>query len=154
MRYLYYLIGLMAVAALGYYLILPYFSKSFSREVLVYFNQVKENEIVQLPVKRVIAPYDDPMTQAIKELLKGPTEEEQAQGFSTALNEGTELNYIRVEDGAATLDFNERFDTPMGGSARVISIYQQLDRTMKQFPGISEIKLTINRGEREAVLEP
>ncbi len=124
------------------------------QEVSIYFSQAQDNEIVQVPVKRIVPRYQEPMTYAIKALIEGPTAEEKAQGLGNSLNAGTKLNYIQLSDGVATLDFNERFDTPMGGSARVMAIYQELFRTMTQFPEVREIKLTINNGQREAVLEP
>jgi len=153
-------LGLVVLALAGFWVYSQFSTSGFllktsqPREVLVYFNKVEENDIIQQAVTREVAPADDAMTQAIKELLIGPTEEEKAQGLSTALNEGTELNYIRVENGTATLDFNDRFDFQMGGSARVLALRQQIEKTLKQFPEITTIKLTINQGEREAVLEP
>jgi len=153
-------LGLVVLALAGFWVYSQFSTSGFllktsqPREVLVYFNKVEENDIIQQAVTREVAPADDAMTQAIKELLIGPTEEEKAQGLSTALNEGTELNYIQVENGTATLDFNDRFDFQMGGSARVLALRQQIEKTLKQFPEITTIKLTINQGEREAVLEP
>ncbi|MCX6646825.1 MAG: GerMN domain-containing protein [bacterium] len=126
-----------------------------TRQILVYFNRSEPTEIVQVAVNRTIPATETSAAEAaIMELLKGPTDAERAEGLSTAMNEGTVLNYVRIENGLATVDFNDRFDFQMGGSARVGAIYQQIYKTLNQFSAIDEIKITVNHGERPAILEP
>ena len=131
-------------------------SKGETREIIVYFNRSEPTEIVQVEVKRAIAKAVDPATGAINELLKGPTDSEKADGLTTAISEDTILNYVKIENGIATVDFNEKFDFQMGGSARVTAIRAQIEKTLFQFPelAIKKVLITVNHGERPAVLEP
>ena len=115
--------------------------------ISVYFAKSEPTDIAIVSVKRTIPKTVAVATAAMQELLKGPTDAEKAQGLSTA-------NYVRIENGVATVDFNDRFDFQMGGSARVMAINQQILKTLTQFPTIKTIKLTINQGERPANLEP
>jgi spore germination protein GerM len=128
-----------------------------TRQILVYFNRSEPTEIVQVAVSRTIPVIVTPALSAeaaINELLKGPTDAERAQGLTTSISDETVLNYVTIENGTATVDFNDRFDFQMGGSARVTAIYQQIYQTLHQFSPIDELKITVNHGERPAVLEP
>ena len=125
-----------------------------TQEIVVYFSRSEPTDIVQVAVKRTIIKTSKVATAAIEKLLEGPTEEEKAQGLTTAINSGTKLNYVQIENGVATVDFNDRFDYQMGGSARVRAIYQQIYKTLTQFSTVKEIKITINHGARPANLEP
>ena len=127
---------------------------SDTQDIVVYFSRSEPTEIVQVAVDRMVEKTDDIASTAIRELLKGPTESEKAQGLTTAIANGTVLNYVRIENGVATVDFNDKFDYQMGGSARVTAIRGQIEKTLFQFPGIKEVVITINFGERPAVLEP
>ena len=158
MKYLIWLLIGVIIGASGYWLFQQYNSTSVSlpvtRTILVYFNKSEPTDIVQVAVERDILKTGAVATAAIQELLKGPTASEKAEGLTTAVNAGTILNYVRIDKGIATVDFNEQFDFQMGGSARVRAIYQQIFKTLTQFSTIKEIKLTINHGERSANLEP
>ncbi|MFH1088654.1 MAG: GerMN domain-containing protein [Patescibacteria group bacterium] len=131
-------------------------------EVLVYFSKSEPTDIVQLPITRFFSKSSsasEPSTVelatfAIHEMLVGPNAEEIAQGLITAINVGTQLNYLKINEGLATVDFNDQFDWQMGGSAKVIAISQQLQLTLTQFPMVDDIMITINHGERLANLEP
>lgn len=127
-----------------------------SSEISVYFNKSTPTDIMQVPVTRCHSMMDgtSSSTYVIQELLEGPTVAEKGRGLSTAINPGTVLNYVKIENGVATIDFNDQFDFQMGGSARVQAIYQEIYKTLTQFPTIKEIKITINYGERLANLEP
>jgi len=157
MKYLlWFLLGL-AVGLSGYWLIGQYYhpqATPVTRTILVYFNKSEPTDIVQVAVERTIVKTVAVATAAMQELLKGPTEAEKAAGLTTAINAGTVLNYVRIDNGVATVDFNSQFDFQMGGSARVRAIYQQIFKTLTQFSTIQDIKLTIDHGSRPANLEP
>lgn len=132
---------------------------SNTQSVLVYYAISTETDFEFVGVERMV-PKTDNVNElslaAIREWIKGPTEGQKSQGMSSVLNEGVVVNSVEIKDSQATIDFNDKFDTPMGGSARVMVIAQSLQRIMKQFgvDGMTNIKLTINNGERAAVLEP
>lgn len=131
-------------------------------EILVYFSKSEPTEIIQVPVKRLFSRVDNNTkpspaelaTFAVNQMLAEPTAEETVAGLTSALNSGSVLNYVKIDNQLAIIDFNEQFDWQMGGSAKVMAIYQQLYQTITQFSGITEIKITINHGERPANLEP
>lgn len=125
--------------------------------VKVYFNESRPTEIVQVAVDREVLVSEDVQKlaeSAIEVLLNGPTAEEHEQGLSTAIQDGSVMNYVKVEGSVATVDFNDIFDFQLGGSAQVLAIRGQIEKTLTQFDEIDEVKITINKGEREAVLEP
>jgi len=95
-------------------------------------------------------PTDDRETVLYK-LLEGPTNEEKEQGYTTAISEGTTLNYFYVENGVAYADFSAELDA--SGSATVIMIRDQIEKTLLQFEDIEEVVISIE-GEMEEILEP
>jgi len=157
MKYFYWFLLGLIVGFGGYWLVGQYYhpqQSAVTRTIMVYFNKSEPTDIVQVAVERNIIKTVAVATAAMQELLKGPTEAEKAEGLTTAINAGTVLNYVKINAGIATVDFNEQFDFQMGGSARVRAIYQQIFKTLTQFSTVKEIKLTINHGERPANLEP
>lgn len=99
-----------------------------------------------------------PRTQAtakasIKQLLAGPTDEEQSLGYFTSINPNVKLQKISIENGIAYVDFDEQLDTNVGGSCRVTAIRAQITETLKQFPTINDVVISIN-GRTEDILQP
>lgn len=129
-----------------------------TESAVVFLTKMTETNMELVSVERQI-PKTNQVEEMIKEaigaLLAGPTTDEKSQGLSVAFNPGTKVNAVTISGQTLTVDFNDKLDTPMGGSARVQSISQSLDRTIRQFPigNITEIRFTVN-GSRDAVLEP
>ena len=90
----------------------------------------------------------------IEELLKGPTEFDRENGFFSAIPEGVVVNQVRIEDDLITVDFNNRIDQGVAGSATVLAIRGQLEKTLLRLPGIKQYRLTVDGGSREVQLEP
>ena len=90
---------------------------------------------------------------ALKELLKGPTDTEKNQGFSTSINPGTKIQKISIVEGVATADFNQAFNEGVGGSCMVMAIRSQITETLKQFPEIKEVVISVN-GDSQNTLQP
>lgn len=90
---------------------------------------------------------------AIKELIKGPTEQEKTEGFFTSINEGTKVQKIFIENGVATVDFNDKLNEGVAGSCKVQAIRSQITETLKQFPEIKEVVISVN-GNSEEILQP
>lgn len=90
---------------------------------------------------------------AINELLKGATESEKDQGFFTSINPGVEIQSLVIENGVAKIDFTEQLQFQVGGSCRVSAIRAQIIETLKQFPTISDVIISIN-GRTEDILQP
>lgn len=130
-----------------------------TQAVLVYFAIPTATDFDFVAVERNVPKTSGPnelALAAIQEWIKGPTEGQQTQGMTNGLNPDVRVNSMDILNGRATIDFNDKFNTPMGGSARVKVIGSSIEKMMKQFgvDGMANIKLTINNGERAAVLEP
>ena len=107
-------------------------------------------------------------TAALNQLLWGPPPGNQA-GFTTTLptpeevlsypgreedwEERVTLRKLVIEDGVATADFSPEMAAYGGDPARAQLIRDQVVRTLKQFPTVSEVRITIE-GEIEGTLQP
>ena len=90
---------------------------------------------------------------ALEELLKGPTDGEKESGFFTNINEGVKIESLSVKEGVAMVEFNEQLEFQVGGSCRVAAIRAQISETLKQFPTVDDVIISIN-GRTEDVLQP
>lgn len=90
---------------------------------------------------------------ALEELLKGPTESEKGQGFFTSINSGVIIQKLTIEDGVAKVDFDEQLEFQVGGSCRVSAIRAEITETLKQFPTVSSVIISIN-DRTEDILQP
>lgn len=105
---------------------------------------------------------------ALRELLNGPIDGNLA-GAGTALptvqeivtfggrqpSWGYEVRLLKltIESGVATANFSPELSAYGGGAARVQTIRQQIERTLKQFPSVQQVVIQID-GRSEGVLQP
>ncbi len=117
----------------------------------VYFVVVEDGQESVVSVERTFG--EPSYENVIRELLTGPTEEEKEEGFSTAIQEGTSLQSISLEeDRVVVVDFSEELNN-IAGSAMVMAARSQIEKTLLQFEEIKEIVISVN-GETEDVLQP
>ncbi len=121
----------------------------------LYFNNTETNSICEnvTSVSREVPKTEGIARAALNELLKGPTDEEKKQGFTTSINEGVEVKKIVIENKVAEIDFNDRLGWQVGGSCRVGAIRAQIEETLKQFSTVSEVVISIE-GQKELILQP
>lgn len=129
------------------------------------------------PVERSLSEDANLPEAAVEELLQGPTAEEQAEGYGTAIPtpeevqeyrervvadgypapyEGDRVRLLSLEieaDGTAVADFSQEMIAYGGGSMRVMTIRQQIEQTLLQFPEIDNVVIAVE-GETETVLQP
>lgn len=140
-----------------YYLIPLKFQIPETITIKIYFNnsnldpEFSCNKV--FPVERKIIKTQAVAKAALEELLKGPTEEEKNQGFFTSLNKDVKIQSINIKDGTAYVDFDEQLEFQVGGSCRVSAIRAQITETLKQFPTIKNVVISIN-GRTEDILQP
>ncbi len=79
---------------------------------------------------------------ALTALLEGPTPEEAAAGVSSAVPAGTELLGLSIEDGIATVDLSEEFESG-AGSTSVLMRLAQVVYTITQFPTVEGVVFLI-----------
>ncbi len=104
-------------------------------------------------VKRLVEKTDKIATSTITELLKGPKTSEQSDKFTSLIPVGTRLNSVKIVNGTATVDFNEKLDEKIGGSCLVTGIRAEIEQTLLQFPTIQKVIISRN-GNVEEVLQP
>jgi len=90
---------------------------------------------------------------ALEELLKGPGEQERAQDYFTSINTGVRIQRLMIENGTATVDFDEQLEFQVGGACRVSAIRAQITQTLRQFPTIDDVIISIN-GRTRDILQP
>ena len=90
---------------------------------------------------------------ALEQLLRGPTEAEKAQGFFTSINSGVKIQSLTIQAGTAYVDFDDQIEFQVGGSCRVSAIRAEITQTLKQFPTVSEVIISVN-GRTEDILQP
>ncbi len=106
------------------------------------------------PAEREILKIEAIGSAALWQLLMGPTDSEKEQGFSTNINSTVKLKSLNIkEDGVAIADFDEQLEYQVGGSCRVTAIRAQITETLKQFPTVNEVIISIN-GRTEDILQP
>lgn len=90
---------------------------------------------------------------ALNALLAGPTADEKAQGYFSSINQNTKLQSLNIVNGTATADFDSQLELQVGGSCRVTAIRAQITETLKQFPTVQNVVISIN-GRTEDILQP
>ena len=105
------------------------------------------------PVEREIPKTQAVARAALEELLKGSTEVEKEQGFFTSINPGVKIQKLVIEEGIAKVEFDEQLEFQVGGSCRVAAIRAQITQTLKQFPTVQSVIISID-GRTEDILQP
>lgn len=105
------------------------------------------------PVDRRVPKTEAVARAALGELLRGVTGGEAKGGYFTSINSGVKINSIVIENGTAKVDFDETLEQSVGGSCRVAAISAQITQTLKQFPTIKNVVISIN-GRTEDILQP
>jgi len=104
-------------------------------------------------VERTVAKTTATARAALEELLKGPSESEKANSYSTSINSGVKIQKLTIEKGVAKVDFDQAIQDQVGGSCRVSAIRAQITETLKQFSGVKEVIISVN-GNVDEALQP
>ena len=104
-------------------------------------------------IEREVAKTQGISRVALEELFKGPTENEENEGFFTSINAGVKIQSLSIKDGVAKVDFDEQLEYQVGGSCRVAAIRAQITETLKQFPTVDSVIISID-GRTEDILQP
>lgn len=131
--------------------------KGETMKVKVYYNNSEMDPEFScnkvFAIEREVTKTEAVARAALEELLKGPTNQEKSQGFLTSINSGVKIQKLVIEDGTAKVDFDEQLEYQVGGSCRVAAIRAEITQTLKQFPTIKDIIISIN-GRTEDILQP
>lgn len=90
---------------------------------------------------------------ALEQLFKGLSKEEAYQGFFDNIPAGVKIQSLTIENGVAKVDLSKELEQGVGGSCRVTAIRAQITETLKQFPTVKEVTISID-GRTEDILQP
>jgi len=96
------------------------------------------------PVTRWVESSAYPPMAALRDLLKGPTEEEKEEGYFTSINSGVAIKGFWVGDEITKVRFSSRIEESLGGTCRVANIHSQIITTLKQFDNIDKVRVYVN----------
>jgi spore germination protein GerM len=118
-------------------------------EVKIYLSRETEDLV---PVSRKITGRNDIERKTLEELLVGPTQAERRL-FATFINKGVVIQDFQIKNGVATVDFNQRLEEGVAGSAWVLAIRSQIEKTLLQFDTINKVIISID-GRVDDILQP
>ncbi len=90
---------------------------------------------------------------ALLELLKGPTPSEKTKGAIAVIPQYTKLNSLKITGTTAYADFDYNLDAGVAGSCKVQAIRAAIENTLKQFPTIKNVVISID-GKTNGILQP
>ncbi len=105
------------------------------------------------PVPRSITNTTAPARAALEALFAGPTADELAHGYTTALNTGIKIQSLVIANGTAKVDLNSALQQGVAGSCRVMAIRSQIENTLKQFASVKNVVISVN-GNSTTILQP
>ena len=120
-----------------------------SKVVKVFFFQ--EGKLVS--VNRELPTIENPVLIAIDQLLKGPNDQEVANGFITKIPTGTRSSNVDVEGHTAIVDLNSTLVEFEGGTAEAKGIVAQIVYTATSVREIREVILKL-QGSDQFVIGP
>lgn len=104
-------------------------------------------------VKRSVPKSAAPAAAAIEKLLAGPSQNEFAAGYTTNIPTGAKVKRVSLVNGVMTADFAESLQFQVAGSCRVTAIRSQIEQTLRQFPGVTSVVISVD-GKTEDILQP
>lgn len=116
-----------------------------SSTMKVWFVKTKGDSIEIVAVERR-ASGTDRLKQAVEDLLRGPSVEEEASGLSSEIPKGTLLLGVRSLGDDFEIDLSRRFASG-GGSTSLETRLEQLKRTVSEVVGNRKVYLNVE-GER------
>jgi spore germination protein GerM len=133
------------------------FSQDEMITVKVFFNSSKLDPDFLFgkvyPVGRLVPRTQAVARAAVEELLKGPDGKEKAEGYFSSINMGVKIKKLTIENGVARVDFDKQIEYQLGGSAKVSAIRAQITETLKQFPSVKEVIISVE-GRVDDALQP
>lgn len=106
------------------------------------------------PVERKVAKTLEVAKTAMAELLKGPSVTETADKYYTSINSGVTVRSLSIDDGVAKIDLSSKISEGLGGSCKVSAVRSQIENTLKQFPTIKSVVISVNGGSPDEALQP
>lgn len=90
------------------------------------------------------------LAAAMRELLAGPSPQDQQAGLLTAIPPLTRLRHVRIENGTAVVDLSGEVEAG-GGSSSMLGRLWQIVYTATQLPQAPRVRILIDGQVREAM---
>jgi len=116
-------------------------------QVKVFF--IQGEKVVE--VKRNLPKGEDPLKVAAKQLIAGPSVEEQKNGVFSEIPEKAKILSVSRKGEIAVVNFNYALENYGGGSARVSSMVKEIVYTFTAVPGINKVQILVDN-KAEVVL--
>jgi len=143
--------------AIGFELYLRGHQPTGTKKVKIFFNNNNlDPEVSCNKVFGVVRSVEDKLAIGkitLEALLKGVSKDEEKQGYTTSIPNGVVVNKLSISNGVALVDFNKKLEEGVGGSCRVSAIRAQITETLKQFPSVQKVVISID-GRTEDILQP
>ncbi|OGZ27431.1 MAG: hypothetical protein A2365_03070 [Candidatus Nealsonbacteria bacterium RIFOXYB1_FULL_40_15] len=93
------------------------------------------------PVEREVKEKSE--RSSLEELLGGPSGEEEKNGYFSAIKKGVQLEEFLIDGKTAKIRLSSDPMPDLGGLCSKAMIKSQIEQTLKQFPGIEDIEITV-----------
>ena len=88
------------------------------------------------------------------ELLKGPTKEESARGYTTSIPAGTQVRTVTNGAGAVwTIDFSKEMGS-VAGACRTTAVRAQIERSLREQVPDANVRISVEGGDPDDALQP
>lgn len=115
-----------------------------TRIVSLYFVSIADDGIISsYEVKRAIKATDTPLSDAIKALLEGPSENEIRSKLISLIPRGTKLKSIAMRGSTAIIDCSEAFMFNRYGTEGYKAQLKQIVYTATAFPAVQDVQILI-----------
>ena len=91
---------------------------------------------------------------ALEMLLAGPTASEKQAGFITVINPGVTVTSLSIQDGVAHVTFSKELQKNVGGSCLVTTVRSQIEQTLRQFPSVTSVRISVEGYADDEILQP
>ena len=123
-----------------------------AKKVELVFYQTVEGQEEPVTVRRKLETTKNIEKETLQLLLGGPTAREEKRGIYSTIASETKLLDFEIENNIARVNFSRHLE-PGGGSAWMRAIQNQINKTLKQFDTIEEVKIAVE-GKTEEILQP
>lgn len=121
---------------------------------LCFVNIDPDGSVVRKIIKRKVEKTDSPLTEALKQLMKGPDLKNAGEkGCISLIPDGTKLLGVKVQNGVAYLNFNEEFTMNQEGVEGSIAQLMQIVYTATSFSTVNSVQFLIEGEKREYLSE-
>jgi len=128
------------------------FKKVESTNVKVFFGNRKEDPDAQncgevYEASRRIPKVSGVAKESLLELIRGTYATEEDDGYFSQISRDAKANKITIAGGIARVDFSHELVDGAGGSCEKEIIKAQITQTLKQFPTVKNIEITVDGKE-------